>query len=85
MTERNTPPADAFDVLRRLYGCNWSQLAERLGVTPRTLRTWREEGPGKTGAERMNRAFVDAMNHADAGWIALPINFQRIATINGKR
>lgn len=82
---RNTSPADAFDVLRRLYSCNWKQLSERLGVTENTLRKWREEGPGTNGAARMAALFQTATRAAGADWMALPINYDRIDTIAGKR
>lgn len=85
MTERNTPPADAFDVLRRLYNCNWNQLAARLGVTPQTLREWRKDSPGKNGCMRMADLCQTALRTAEADWMPLSIDYGRIATIHGKR
>lgn len=85
MSQRNTPPDDAFDVLRRLYNCNWQQLAARLDVSPRSLNTWRREGPGKTGNERLHRAFHEALREADAQWLTIPIDWTKIDSIGGKR
>ena len=42
MTARNTPPKTIWTALRRLYACNKTQLAARLGVTSRTLRRWED-------------------------------------------
>lgn len=58
---RNTPPEDTFEALRRLYNCNWSQLAARIGITDRTLRNWRENGPGENGAIRLELALEAAL------------------------
>lgn len=66
MSDRNTPPGDAFEVLRRLYNCNWSQLAARLGVSARTLRNWRENGPGEGGKARLQLATEAALRSAGA-------------------
>lgn len=58
MTEtRNQPPQNEWQALRRLFNCNKSQLAERLGVTRQTLRIWEaatERGDPPT--EQANRA-----------------------------
>lgn len=35
---RNTPALNEWELLRRLYQCNKSQLAKRMGVSPQTLR-----------------------------------------------
>lgn len=66
---RNTTPPDAFDTLRRIYACNWEQLADRLGVSSATLRTWRKEGPGTNGKLRMADLFRTAIRAANADWL----------------
>lgn len=38
--QRNTPPGSIWLALRRLHRCNRQQLADRLGVSARTLRRW---------------------------------------------
>lgn len=85
MTTKNTAPADQYEVLRRLYNCNWSQLADRLGVTPQTLRQWRKDGAGKTGSEKQAKLTTAAFMAADCEWLILPINWAAIATIGGKK
>jgi len=85
MTERNSNPEDIFDALRRLHNCNWQQLAERLDVSVQTLRRWRTEGPGKTGAERCSDLIRDTLADAGAEWSLLNINYGVIRTIGGKR
>ena len=82
---RNTPPADAYDVLRRLYACNWNQLAERLGVSPQTLREWRKEGHGKNGAMRLQNLMETGLRASHSEWLLLQTNWDAIATIRGKR
>lgn len=92
MTAPNSTPAHIWDVLRRLLNANKTQLAERLGITPKTLRTWEamtEAGnsPG-TKAERAASelliATLRAANHADthAQW---QINWAAIHTIGGRK
>lgn len=41
----NEPPWDVWHTLRRLLDCNRTQLATRLGVSPRTLRRWEGSFP----------------------------------------
>ena len=82
---RNTPPTDAFEVLKRLHNCNWSQLAERLGVTPQTLRQWRAGDGGKNAAMRMQHLMEASLRAADADWLLLQTNWQNVRTIRGKR
>lgn len=53
MTDRNTTPRDPFDTLRRLYNCNWTQLAARLGVDRKTLRAWRHDWPNASTNARL--------------------------------
>lgn len=85
MTQRNTPPADAFEALRRIWNCNWQQLAERLGVTPQTLRRWRDSEPGANGCMRMQTSIEAALRAANADWLLLKTNWQNVWKINGKR
>lgn len=40
MNPKNTTPATIWQALRRLLNCNRTQLAARLGITPRTLHNW---------------------------------------------
>ena len=49
----NAPPTNEWDLLRRLYDCNKKELAERLGITPPTLR--RYEAATEAG-EPLNQA-----------------------------
>lgn len=87
MTDRNTTPANIWEVLRRLHQCNKAQLAARLGVTARTLRRWEE---GEAGADAYRRAAdllqatLRAAGDADtlAQW---RINWDAIERIAGKK
>ena len=90
MTDRNTMPRDHFDVLQRLLNCNKAQLAERLGVTPQTLRRWRAlteqgESPGKDAALRCSDLCRTILAKANADWMPLAINYDAIRTIGGRR
>jgi len=65
---RNTTPADIWDVLRRLHLCNRQQLAARLGVTARTLRRWEQGEAGATAyraAADLLQASLRAAKDAD--------------------
>lgn len=88
--EKNTPPAHIWDALRRLLNCNSKQLAEHLGVTPRTLRTWEtltEQGDaaGKTASESASNLLQAILQEARSETYALPIKWDRIKTIGGRR
>lgn len=74
MTERNTAPADRYELLKRVYACNWSQLAERLDVSPRTLRHWRDHGPGEAGETRTRRALEVALRQSGLDWSGFKIH-----------
>ena len=39
-TRHNAPPTNEWELLRRLYDCNKKELAERLGITAPTLRSY---------------------------------------------
>ena len=77
MTERNSPPANMIEALRRIYQCNWKQLADRLGVDPRTVREWRETEPSDNGKLRINELWRAAMIIARADEIRSPVNAGR--------
>lgn len=88
--EKNTPPVHIWETLRRLLNCNSKQLAAHLGVTARTLRTWEtltEEGQpaGKTASEAASNLLQQILRAADADVYALPIEWDRIRTIGGRR
>lgn len=90
MPSRNTTPANIYAALRRLLACNKAQLAERLGVSARTLRRWEEltaagEHPGADAAARLSQLLQATLRAANADVYALPIDFTRIATIGGNR
>jgi len=85
MAHRNTTPTDHFDVLKRLHNCNWNELAERLGVTPQTLRDWRTNGTGANGAMRAQHLMESSLRAAGADWLLLQTNWSNVATIGGKR
>jgi hypothetical protein len=76
----NRPPADPWEALLRLYDCNRSELAARLGVTARTLRRWQDadaEGSG-AGLDAHNRA-ADLLKIALHQAQALDLAQERIA------
>lgn len=87
---KNTTPANIWDTLRRLLNCNRSELAERLGVTPRTLRRWEDDdatgSAGKTAHERAAMLLQSTLRAANcdqhAQWA---INWDAIYSIGGKR
>lgn len=58
MSDRNTPPANIWQTLRRLLNCNKQELAAHLGVTARTLRTWEAaaEAEGSSAGKAANEA-----------------------------
>lgn len=85
MTERNTTPENVFEVLKRLHNCNWSQLAERLGVTPKTLKVWRTQGAGAKGSEKMQLLMEATLRAANSDWLLLQTNWANEATIGRKK
>lgn len=74
MAAQNTQPDCPFSVLKRMLNANWKQLANRLGVTPLTLRTWRDDwqdGNLSTNAQiRARDLFRTTLRNAQAEWLA---------------
>ena len=64
MTDRNTQPANIWDVLRRLLRCNRQQLAARLGVSSRTLARWESGEPGPDAELRASRLLIAVLRSA---------------------
>lgn len=64
MTERNSTPQTPFELLKRIYACNWTQLAQRLGVSARTLRTWRDVEISPLGEQRLREALQVALTRS---------------------
>lgn len=85
MKDRDTLPADVFDLLKRLLNCNWAQLAARLGVTPQTLKRWRTDGLGANGAEKCQLLMHSIMMASNTDWLLLQTNWSNVRTIGGKR
>lgn len=90
MTDRNQPPANIYDALRRLLKCNKAQLAERLGISTRTLRRWEDleaagENPGTDAAARLAQLMQSTLRAANADAYALPIDFDGINRIGGRK
>jgi DNA-binding transcriptional regulator YiaG len=88
--ERNAPPVDIWHALQRLLNCNKTQLAAHLGVTPRTLRRWMDlseqgENPGATATRHASDLLRATLSAAKADTHALPVNWDRISTIAGRR
>lgn len=83
--QKNTPPADAFEVLKRLNNCNWAQLADHLGVTAQTLRQWRAGDGGRNASMRMQHLMEATLREANADWLLLQTNWQNVATVRGRR
>ena len=84
---RNTFPTNQYDLLRRALQCNKSQLAEHLGVTPKTLRTWETEGGGANAAARVAQLWGVILNRSQTEWLEVSqvINFGAVRSIGGKR
>lgn len=86
MSARNTTPANVWDALRRLLNCNKTQLAERLGVTARTLHRWEN---GEAGADAHRRAadlMQATLRAADCDMHAQwRLNWDAIDSIGGRR
>lgn len=92
MTDRNTTPATEWQALRRLLNCNKQQLAQRLGVSARTLRNWEAASdaghePGKDASQKASLLLITtlrAARHADvlAQWV---INWDAISTVGGRK
>lgn len=90
MTDRNRPPQNVYDALRRLLRCNKAELAARLGVSARTLRRWEDleaagDHPGTDAAARLAQLLQATLRAANADTYALPIDFTRIDRIAGRR
>lgn len=49
----NDEPTNIYDALRRFYRCNRQQLAERLGISARTLQRYER---GQAPARETDRA-----------------------------
>ena len=87
---RNTPPRDVWEALLRLRRCNKTQLAEALEVSPRTLRRWMQlteagEQPGAAASQAAGRLMFDTLHQAGAATYGLPIAWERITRIGGRR
>lgn len=68
---RNTHPVNVWEALRRLLNCNKQDLAERLDVTRKTLRTWEsdtEEGkePSSNARRAISELLITTLNAAKA-------------------
>jgi len=87
MSNRNTYPANTYDLLRRALNCNRTQLAAHLGVTPKTLRAWETEGGGKNAAARVAQLWGKILRQSNSDWLEVSqiINFDAIHSIGGKR
>jgi DNA-binding transcriptional regulator YiaG len=71
-TRRSAPPANVFEALRRLLGCNRQELAARLGISRHTLQRWERgqiPGPGRARVAELMRATLAA---AQADWTMGP-------------
>lgn len=71
-TRRTAPPANVFEALRRLLGCNRQELAARLGISRHTLQRWERSqipGPGRARVAALMRATLAA---AQADWTMGP-------------
>jgi DNA-binding XRE family transcriptional regulator len=59
---RNRPPANEFEMLRRMLLCNKAQLAARIGVTPQTLWNWEQiTAAGGRQSENTRRAVAELL------------------------
>ena len=85
MARTNTPPADPFEILMRVYDCSQKDLATRLGVDSKTITRWRKEGCGKNAAKRLQDAMSIALYHSHSEWMLLETNWSNIHSIGGKR
>lgn len=86
MTDRNTTPANVWIALRRLLNCNKTQLAERLGVNPRTLHRW-EHGEDSADAHRKAAQLMQStLRAANADAHAQGrMDFDALEKIDGRR
>lgn len=87
---RNAPPRHVWEALRRLLRCNRQQLAERMDVSPRTLRRWEAqteagESPGRAAEDAASRLLIDTLRAADnADFLAFPRVVQAGAALRGR-
>ncbi len=86
MSNRYIDPVDQYDWLRRLHICNWTELAKRLGVTPATLKRWRSGEHGANCVKRCQDLMMETLRGADdCVWLLLPVSWENVATIGGRR
>jgi len=87
MSKRNTFPTDQYDLLRRALQCNKTQLAEHLGVAPKTLRAWEAEGGGANAARRVSDLWRVILRNSGTEWLEVSqvINWSNVRSIGGKR
>ena len=87
MSNRNTFPADQYDLLRRALQCNKTQLAKHLGVSPKTLRAWETEGGGANASRRVSDLWGIILRNSGTEWLEVSqvINWDNVRSIGGKR
>lgn len=80
-----------WDLLKKMRKCNWQTLAKDLGVSPQTLKSWRDLGEqgysaGKNADLRAHQLFHATLAQHNCEWISLHnINWDAIATIGGRK
>lgn len=86
MTAKNAPPVSVWDALRRLLNCNRQQLADRLGVTARTLRRWEQGEAGADAHQRAAQLLRATLATAGADSHANPyLDWAKVEKIGGRR
>lgn len=87
----NSTPAHIWEVLHRLLNANQTQLAQRLGISPKTLRAWEKmteagNSPGtkaeRAASELLRATLMDAHSYMHAQDF---LNWQAIHTIGGRK
>lgn len=82
---------NSLELLKQMRGCNWTNLAADLGVSPATLRSWRKlynerQSPGKNACMRQHQLFHATLRTCDSDWISISfLNFDNIRSIGGRR
>lgn len=80
-----------WDLLKRMRGTNWQDLAKELGVTPQTLKKWRtlserNESCGKQASMLAHQLFHATLREYDCDWISITyLNWNAINTIGGRK
>jgi len=84
---RDSYPEDQYDLLQRALNCNKTQLAARLGVSPKTLKSWRDHGGGANAAARVAQLWGVILRRSGTEWLEVSqvINFANVRSIGGKR